>query len=527
MQTTARGVTSTHIKEKLGLTDELRIGTTSSSPYLGSPTFDQVPFHVLVGRIPALGTYVIIERDKDRIVHYGRIISGTEDNPRANPSTLQQNLAYKVGSDKTRPGDLSPHVTRVMTAEVLGEMHLVDNDQITIKEPSLLAQTGQAVYEIGADRIPQLLNTPDSPDKGFHIGLIESGSKKVDFVLPMEAIARHLAVVGKTGVGKSYAVGVLIEELVKHGIPIIAFDVLGDVLNATVDLKGRNFRAGADFRVPFSVIGLSEFLGFVPNLTSEQSELVSLAYDVVFDKAFKSLDQKGEVNIPIEHLLNEIEKAGIEFGQAAVGARASRKVATTFNRNPLLTIATEEWLEEFAKKPIMNIFVGHLSQQQRNLIVGATARMLQALRKRDRIPPFVFVLDEAHFFLPAGLQTTPSTQVIREMIRTARHDAIGITLITQSPASMDKQVLLTCNTRLVFALDPDDLKLVSGTLGDVSDEMMSRIPKLAKGTAIVSSSTDIMRHSALVRIRKRHTREGAPTPNIAEEVKKWRKQKKS
>lgn len=515
------------IKEVLSLTDNVRLGTTSSSPFLGSPTFDEVPFHLDVGRTPSLGTYVIIERDSHTQVHYGRIISGTEDNPRANPSSLQQNQAYQIGQKDARPNDRSPHVTRVMTAEVLGEILLDDNDKLAIREPNLLAQTGKYVYELPAEQIPKLLNTPDSEDNGFRIGLIESGNHSVDFVLPMEAIARHLAVVGKTGVGKSYATGVLIEELVRHNIPVIAFDVLGDIICATEDLEGQNFRAGEDFKVPFSVIGLNEFLGFVPNLTSDQLELVSAGYDSIFSEAFKSLDEKGQVNIPIEALLNEIQKAGDEFGQKAVGGRAARKVETTFNRNSLLSAATQEWLKEFTRKPILNIFVGHLSQQQRNLIVGATARLLQALRKRDRIPPFVFVLDEAHFFLPAGGETTPSTQVIREMIRTARHDAIGITLITQSPASMDKQVLLTCNTRLVFALDPDDLKLVSGTLGDVSGEMMSRIPKLAKGTAIISSSMDIMRHPALIRIRKRETREGAPTPNIAEEVKKWRKHKTS
>jgi hypothetical protein len=515
------------IKQVLSLTDDDQLGTTSSSPFLGSPTFDKIPFHLDASRRPALGTYVIIERDSGREAHYGRIISGTEDNPRADPASLQQNQAYQVGKKDPRPNDRSPHVTRVITTEVLGEILLDDCDKLIIREPNLLGQTGKNVYEIPADTIPQLLNIPDSRDEGFHIGLIESGGKSVDFILPMEAIARHLAVVGKTGVGKSYATGVLIEELVRHDIPVIAFDVLGDVVNATDDLEGCNFRAGVDFRVPYSVIGLSEFLGFIPNLTSDQSELVSLAYDVIFHKALESLDQKGEVNIPIEHLLDEIKKAATEFGQDPVGRRAARKVETVFKRNSLLTTATEEWLGEFARKPIINVFVGHLSQQQRNLIVGGTTRMLQALRKRDRIPPFVFVLDEAHFFLPSGGQITPSTQVIREMIRTARHDAIGITLITQSPASIDKQVLLTCNTRLVFALDPDDLKLVSGTLGDVSDEMMSRIPKLAKGTAIISSSMDIMRHPALLRIRKRETREGAPTPNIAEEVKKWRNQKKS
>jgi DNA helicase HerA-like ATPase len=523
MQVAERSDTGTGIKAILGLTEEMRIGTTSSDPYLGSPTFDEVPFHVHVGCRPALGTYIIIVGDADEFVHYGRIISGTEDNPRANPSALQQNQAYQVGNRDPRPTDKAPHVTRVMAAEVLGEIYLDDNSNITIKEPNQLAQTGKGVYELPADRIPQLLNIPDSSENGFHIGRVESGNSSVDFILPMEAIARHLAVVGKTGVGKSYFVGVLVEELVRHGIPVIAFDVLGDMLKATEDLGGCNFKAGENFRVPYSVIGVKEFLGFVPNLTPDQLEIVSFAYDALFNKAFKTLDETAAVNIPIKNLLDEIQNLAEEFGQTSVGGRAAKKVQTAFNRNSLLTAKTEEWLSEFVEKPITNIFVGHLSQQQRNLIVGATARMLQALRKREQVPPFVFVLDEAHFFLPSGGETTPSTLVIREMIRTARHDGIGIALITQSPASMDKQVILTCNTRVVFALDPDDLRLVSGTMGDVSEEMKARIPKLAKGTAIISSATDIMRHPALIKIRQRQTRHGAPTPNLAEDVKEWRK----
>ncbi|MBO1347933.1 MAG: hypothetical protein EBE86_011265 [Hormoscilla sp. GUM202] len=68
------------ISKELSLTDAVRLGTTSSSPYLGSPTFDEVPFHV---QVAALGTYVIIEFDTDKIIgnnyltyvflkHYGK-----------------------------------------------------------------------------------------------------------------------------------------------------------------------------------------------------------------------------------------------------------------------------------------------------------------------------------------------------------------------------------------------------------------------------------------------------------------------
>jgi DNA helicase HerA-like ATPase len=515
------------IKEKLGLSEATTIGTTSSSPYLGSPTFDEVPFHINVGKKPVLGIYVCIERDSQRDVHYGRIIAGTEDNPRAEPSKLQQNLAYQVGQKDPRPGDQAPHVTRVMTIEVLGEIHLEDDDTLNLKEPGLLPQTGKPVHELPPSLIPWLLNTPDDPDGGFNIGIVESGDHSVPFILPMEAAARHIVVAGKTGVGKSYAVGVLVEELHRHGIPVIVFDVLGDTIKATEDLKGLTLRAGHNYHIPYSVIGVSEFLNFVPNLTRDQSELVAAAYETIFGEALNTLDENGGVSIPLSRLTGEIEEAAEAFGQAAVGARAVRRVMAAVNRSSLLTSKTEEWLDVFAEKPITNIFIGHLGQESRNLVVGATARMLQLLRRRNRLPPLVFVLDEAHLFLPAGHELTPSTLVLREMVRTARHDAIGIILVTQSPAAMDKQILLTCNTRLVFALDQDDLKLISGTMGDLPQAMIDRIPKQAKGIAIASSGMDILRHPARIRIRRRTTREGSPTPNLADEVKQWRKQKTS
>lgn len=517
--------TEIKVLKELGVADENRLGTTSSSPFLGSPTFDETPFHVNVGKKPALNTYVVIETDDFKVAHYGRVIEGTEDNPRADPSRLQQNQAYRVGQKDPRPGDQDPRVTRVMTAEILGEVHLNGAGYMNVKEPGLLPQTGKGVYELPADRIPWLLDIPSSPDGGLHIGLVDSGTGSANFVLPMEAMARHIGVVGKTGVGKSYAVGVLMEELAKHNIPIISFGVLGDTLRAAEDLEGKNYRAGEDFSVPYSVVGLGEFLGFVPNLTRDQSELVALAYESVFDRAFGALNRTGTVDVPLENFLDEIRRTGAAFGQDAVGQRAARRVEASVNRTPLLSPTTGAWLKEALASPMTNVFVGHLGQRRRNLIVGATARMLQALRSNDRFPPFVFVLDEAHLFLPAGGETTPSGGVIRELVRTARHIGIGMVIITQSPSSMDRQVLLTCNTRMVFSLDRDDLRTVSGTMGDLPEQTLARIPKLAKGNAVVSSGMDIIRHPASVRIRKRKTREGAPTPNLAEEVKRWREQK--
>ena len=514
------------MKSQIDIDSCIKLGTTSSSPFSGSPTFDQIPFHIDAGIKPVLGTYVVVEDDDSSVFHYGRIIEGTEENPRADPARLQQNQAYDVGQRNPRSGDRSPHVTRIMMIEVLGEIHTHPNggqDDFEITEPTSLAQTGKGVFQLPADLIPDLLNIPTAPNSGLHIGNVYSGEDEIGLILPMEALARHIAIVGKTGVGKSYSVGVIIEELCRLKIPVLAFDVLRDFCQATDKLGGCNLTGGVDFKVPFSLIGSREFMNFMPNLTKDQEEIIVSAYGQIFGQALDRLDKDGNVTTSIDDFESEIISTGNAFGQSAVGQRAVTKARAAYYRSSVLTEGIQNWIEKIKTKPIVNVFIGRLRQRDRNLLVGSAARIIQTLRRRELIPPCVFILDEAHFFLPSGGESTPSTRIIRELIRTARHDAIGIVLISQSPASMDKQALLTCNTRVIFALDRDDLRTVEGTI-DAPSEVISRIPKQAKGTAILTSGADIMRHSTTVKIRTRRTPEGAPTPDLAEGANQWRKE---
>lgn len=505
-----------------GLTEMTCIGTTSSSPYSGSPTFDAAPFHLHGGHRPPLGTFVVIDRGAGDALHYGRIMSGQEENPRADPVMLQQNAAYRVGARDPRPGELAPHVTRVMTIELLGEIRRAETASgFATAEPALLAETGMGVHTVPGERLAELLGTPTDMADGICLGTVASGGTTIPFILPTEALARHVAVLGKTGVGKSWAVGVAVEELVRLEIPVVAFDVLGDLVNAASDLGGQSLTAGTEVRVPFSLVGFQEFLQFL-SLTSAQEEIVDSAYDEIHAGAVKVMADPAHDLPTVRDLITAILEVGSDMGQPKVGERAAKRVEAALRRSRILSEQSDATLAAIGAHAITNIFLGTLTQRERNLVVGSAARLLQRFRRAGRIPPFVFVLDEAHLFLPAGGELTPSTAVLREMVRTARHDGIGIILISQSPASLDKQVLLTCNTRLVFALDRDDLRIVGGTMGDVPEAVLQRIPKLGKGTAIISSGADIMRHTSMVAISgTRRTREGAPTPNLAKDVKSW------
>jgi len=511
-----------------------RIGESSASDD-AVPGFDVIPFHVKPAQRPALDAFALVAREETGTFHYGRIAAGHEENTKADPSLLQQSRSYGFNEDTTREGDLAPNVTRVMEIDLLGEVIFenseveisegtveINYDDMEIRQPTQLPQTGQPVCELPASEVPGLLIPEEQETEGFHIGSIDSGGETEQFDLPRETVARHIAILGKTGVGKTHTGHVLVEELVGAGVPVVHFDLLEDAVNMVDDLDGRTVRPDRDLSIPYSIVGFEELKGFIPGMTNTQEDVVSVAYDAVYRDAMTQLREDGEVNVPFEDLYEEIEDVGQQMDtRARIGAR--HRVETAFNTNPLLGEEMDNWGGYLARNPLLNVYIGHLGQDRRNLVVGAMSRMLQKLRRREQVPPFVLVIDEAHKYLPSGKKSA-STHVVRELVQMARHDGIGVVLITQSPSSLDQQSLRTCNTHVVMALDREELNDVKGMFGDLSDTAIERIPKLEKGKAMVASGRDILRHPAPVDIRERVTEEGAPTPDLVNDAQQWLRQ---
>ena len=160
-----------------------------------------------------------------------------------------------------------------------------------------------------------------------------------------------------------------------------------------------------------------------------------------------------------------------------------------------------------------------LSRQRLQLILAATLRELQTLRKGNRILPYVFVIDEAHLFVPQE-EDSPCRQIITEGVRIGRHYGISFVLITQSPIDIDKKVIRQCNTRLLFAIEPDQLIALQGVKSDATEDMLNRLPKSPVGTCILSGTYETVRRAVLIKIREMNTpnADGGTTPNIFSEV---------
>ena len=106
-----------------------------------------------------------------------------------------------------------------------------------------------------------------------------------------------------------------------------------------------------------------------------------------------------------------------------------------------------------------------------------------------------------------------------------RHYGICMVLITQSPVDIDKKTIRQSNTRLIFALEPDQLDSIRGVKADATEDMLSRLPKMPVGTCLLSGTYETIRHAIPIQIRSdRRTRSGGGTPNIFQELEqKWKK----
>jgi DNA helicase HerA-like ATPase len=99
-------------------------------------------------------------------------------------------------------------------------------------------------------------------------------------------------------------------------------------------------------------------------------------------------------------------------------------------------------------------------------------------------------------------------------------------LITQSPVDIDKKTIRQCNTRFIFSLEPDQLESIRGVKADATEDMLARLPKMPRGTCILSGTYETVKHAIPIKIRSdRKTKPGGATPNIFKEIEQWKTKK--
>lgn len=493
------------------------LGTVVSDE--NSPTFEVVRVKLKVGCDVKPGTLIRIPVGRNGATGtlIARVRSAYEHNPNEGPEDI--NVRDTLRMPANYPGEEdSTTIYRIIEADLIEE--IVEG---RLSSPQTLPSSGAPVFEATEAEIIRALGLVDQDDcRGLHIGQTTSGVP-VEIRLKRESIQRHFFICGTTGSGKSYGMGVIAEELMSQGLPVVFLDTQDEYSKFVRLNEGTVVSPGEDFTIRISSLTESELLDLLPSATTDlQRDIVARA----FDELQANRTSEHIAKFSIDDLLTRIDTVGPLLTNKPDSVQMARSRTSSLQRNPIFGngLLKEDWRKTM--HPCMAINCKRLTTTQLQPIATAVLRELQTLRLHNHIPPYVAVIDEAHLFVPEG-EGSACKQIIREGVRIGRHHGISMVLMTQSPADIDKRAIRQCNTRLVFALAADQLDAIRGVKADASDELLRSLPKLPRGTCLLSGTYESVRHAIPVKIRERTTpdSEGGKTPDIFAEMRTtWKPQ---
>ncbi|MBW2988186.1 ATPase [Candidatus Woesearchaeota archaeon] len=371
-----------------------------------------------------------------------------------------------------------------------------------------------------------MLNT-DKP--GAYIGMLEGKNIKVKLDL-QKLLTKHVAILAKTGAGKSYTTGVLIEEIIEHSIPLLVIDPHGEYstlkhpnsdekeleLMHKYGVKPKGYlKAIEEYGNPSinpnlkpirvsNVLSTRELLHLLPaKLTSTQKSLI-----------YSALERIDEVNFT--NLLFEIEKDESTSKFPVVNVIKYLMNLEIFSSHP--TPLNE--LIRPGRCSIINL--KGFNPELQEIIVYKLLKDLFEKRKKGFVPPFFLVIEEAHNFCPErNYREAKSSDIIRAIASEGRKFGLGVCIISQRPARVDNNVLSQCNTQIILKVtNPSDIRAIAKSVEGITKEAEDEIKNLPIGTAMVTGVVDT---PLFVNIRPRRTLHGGSTATMIEELEQTKK----
>ena len=378
--------------------------------------------------------------------------------------------------------------------------------------PAIVCGDVVTAYSVSAAR-GSVEAVPTEFGSGLYVGRLERTGAPV--LLDPSVINTHIAVVGAAGSGKTWTAKVIAEEVVAAGIPVIAVDPQGDLvqflqMRSEEQLEGserdrhRAFRARVEPRIftpgsshglrlslsPIRLTSLDDLSRFKDTtrrqeeqeaiLSTVANNLVSLAQaggeqDAQRTFLYKLLEAMPRTkHLQLADVVSAIvtpDAFGLDEPDAIVRKgdreRLSRKL-NSFVMGParnLFSGGTPLDLDRMlvpttpGKIPLNVIYLNALvDDAQKHFFLAALAAeiyrwMVTSLDATQGRPNLLFYLDEARDFIPAGGRKPPAKDPLIRLFTQGRKYGVGCLLCTQSPRSVDYNVFGNCSTKIIGRME--------------------------------------------------------------------------
>jgi len=376
------------------------------------------------------------------------------------------------------------------------------------------------IFKAEDSLIKSVLGLENTPNSAF-IGTLDGYENIKVFLDLNKLITKHCSILAKSGSGKSYASSVLLEELLLRNIPIVIIDPHGEYQSlkfpntenkdklAKFNLKPASFlNKIQEFSTDISInpgcfplkmsnkaLTASELLHLLPvNLSSNQQGIL-----------YSSLKHMKQIDF--ENLIFQLEQEESSAKFTLINIIEYVKSLDLFSDNPTLP----QDLVKPSKASIINL--RGVPPEVQEVIVYKLARDLFMERKKNNIPPFFLVIEEAQNFAPErNFGESKSSSILRQIASEGRKFGLGLCIISQRSARVDKNVLSQCSTQIILKItNPNDIKAISNSLEGINSQTESEIQGLSIGTGMVVGVVD---SPIFVNIRTRLTKHGGEAISI-------------
>lgn len=390
-----------------------------------------------------------------------------------------------------------------------------------IKPIRIPFEQNSEVLKADDDFIKKIIKLDEANEKtnGAFIGRLDG--KNIDVYLDLKKLlTKHIAILAKSGAGKSYTVGVLIEEIIQKKVPILVIDSHGEYSTLKYPNEEQKQELEKYNLKPIGFKNIQEYgdsninpelkpLRLNNNLTSNEimqmipGKLSNTQSGILYS-ALKNL-----TNVTFTSLLFELEKEENNAKWTLINN------LEYLNRLQIFSDSYIPYNELIQTGKCSIINLKGISPDIQEIIVFKLLKDLFELRKQEKIPPFFCVIEEAHNYCPErSFGETRCSKIIRTIASEGRKFGLGLCVISQRPARVDKSVLSQCTTQIIMKItNPNDLKAVSNSVEGINYSTEQELVNLPIGTALITGIVDM---PLLVNIRPRLSQHGGHAKEILE-----------
>ncbi|TXT56883.1 MAG: hypothetical protein BAJATHORv1_20480 [Candidatus Thorarchaeota archaeon] len=371
--------------------------------------------------------------------------------------------------------------------------------------PYFAISPGSVVRQVDASVLSKFLRL--DLENGLNLGSL--GHHNLLFSPSMDKLlSKHLAILAMSGAGKSYFVSVLLEELLTRSksqgrIATVLIDVHGEYkylkdmepISTSVDsaFDVEHIR-GAHLQIPVNTLTAEGIGALVSDMSSVQKR------DLKRILAEIRSTQKGGYSLKelIEYVRNDETIKG-NTRDALIGWLYNLEETNLFGKEGVPDIKS---MVRPGRLTIIDLS-DFISLRKKQIVVAHLANELLYLRRRDIIPPFLLVLEEAHQFCPESRHDLALPKArIETIAREGRKFYALLCLISQRPVKLSTTVLSQCSNQAIFrCTNPYDLDHIGRSSEGIDRAALDAITTLEVGEALFVGETVSV--PTFVKIRQR------------------------